>query len=264
MTILPFTAADLTLLPPLQPEGWADITPSFKYYINSQYCSPIKVVEDETIIGLGTTISHYDTVWLAGIIVHPQHRNKGLGKIITQYLVDSVNNQQYKTIYLIATPMGEPVYTKLGFEIEGEQILYKGETKLFDISPNIIPFEEKYRNKVYELDALIHGENRQKRLDEHINNGQLYIQNYTIEGLYMPTMGEGHIIAKSKNAGLELMKLRVHTFDNAAIPGDNEIANTIIQEWGFTQSRIAKRMRLGEKRPFHAEMVYNRTNGQIG
>lgn len=264
ITILPFTNPDLTLLPPLQPEGWLDINPSFQYYVNSPYCSPIKVVENDTIVGLGTTIMHADTVWLAGIIVHAAHRNKGLGRIITQYLVDSVDKQLFKTIYLIATNLGEPVYTKLGFEVEGEQIFYKGETKSFDISPNIIPFEEKYRNGIYALDALAHGENRQKRLDETIEKAKVYVNNGTVEGYYFPELAEGHIVASTTEAGIELMKLRLQTFPNAVIPLNNKAAIDFIKENGFTEFRTAKRMRLGVKRPFHSEMVYNRVNGQIG
>jgi ribosomal protein S18 acetylase RimI-like enzyme len=262
--VLPIEITDLDKLTEIQPPDWRDIIPHVEYYINSPHCSPIKVVEDDKIIGTGVAIRHEGTAWLALIIVHPEHRNRGLGRFITQQLIDILKAENIETIYLIATPMGESVYTKLGFEIETEQIFYKGEKVEANLSPNIVGFEEKYRESIYALDALAYGENRQYRLDEHLQKGQVYITNGKVEGFYLPTLVEGLIVASSEEAGLALMQMRMKTNDIAILPVENIAGNEFLKQNGFVQFKTAKRMRLGKERPVNSAMVYNRVGGQIG
>ncbi|MEZ4822611.1 MAG: GNAT family N-acetyltransferase [Ignavibacteria bacterium] len=120
MKIQPLRHSDIGQLKELQPPDWNDIAPHFKYYIDSPYSNPVKIVSENKITGIGTTIKNKDSAWLAHIIVHPEYRNKGLGKKITDALVKSIDRRKYKTIYLIATKLGYPVYLKSRFELEGE------------------------------------------------------------------------------------------------------------------------------------------------
>jgi len=101
----PLELPDLELITALQPPDWPNIIPSIEFYIISTFCFPIKLIIDNKIVGIGTTIIHNDIAWLAHIIVHPEHRNQGIGKIITQTLVDSLQTK-CDTIYLIATDLG--------------------------------------------------------------------------------------------------------------------------------------------------------------
>ena len=64
-------------------------------------------------------------VWLAHINVQPGNRNHGLGKLITQFLVDEAQAKNCDTIYLIATDLCEPVYKKVGFETETDYLFLK-------------------------------------------------------------------------------------------------------------------------------------------
>lgn len=122
-----FTLNDLDQLPSLEPPNWGSLTPRFLRFIQSEHCSPVKLTLDGHAIGVGTTIRHEDTAWLACIIVHPDHRNKGLGKLITEHLINSLDRNLYQSIYLIATELGYPVYKKLGFELEKEYVHLKSE-----------------------------------------------------------------------------------------------------------------------------------------
>jgi len=266
MSFLPLTLSDLDAIKELQPEGWTDIVPHNKYFIESPYCYPIKVVVNNKLAGIATYIMHADTVWLAHIIIHKDYRGQGLGTAITQELISKIDRKRFKTIYLIATELGEPVYKKLGFVAENEYVFFKDgqPDKNILVSPSIIPFEEKYRQQLLNLDKDVSGEDRQNKLNETIDSSMLYVQNGHVLGLYSPTLGEGMIIAADNNAGIELMKLRLTTKENAVVPTENKAAVDILLKNKFIEVRKAKRMLLGERRAWKPELLFNRVNGQIG
>jgi N-acetylglutamate synthase-like GNAT family acetyltransferase len=266
MQIQPFTKTDIGSIPGLQPPDWGDILPHINYYLQSPFCHPIKIVIDDKVVGIGSTIIHGETAWLAHIIVHPDHRNNGIGKFITQSLVNSLKHTEVKTILLIATALGEPVYSALGFKVETEYLMYKGE-KLpedFPISQNIKPFEKNFLNALLELDKKVSGEDRNWRLQENLENAYMYIAKNALEGFYLPTLGEGLIIAETEEAGKALMQLRLKRMDNAVFPVENLAAFNVMEVNSFTHVRTAKRMYLGEKIKFEPLFLYNRVGGQIG
>lgn len=266
MKIQPLEPNDLSQLAALQPPDWQDITPHLKYYIESPHSHPIKVVEGNEITGIGTTVLNEDTAWLALIIVHPGHRNKGLGRMITEYLINSLDQSRYTTIYLVATPLGEPVYKKLGFVEETEFLFFRdGETD-FAMSEFIWPVGEQYRDAVFAMDREVFGENRRHRIIENLRSAFVYRnENNAVEGYYLPAWGEGLVVAQNETAGLALMKLRLKlTLFPAIVPVDNQTAIRFLTENGHQQFRNAKRMRLGKARPWQPEKIYNRVSGQIG
>ncbi len=266
MKFEPLISADLNFLKDLQPQDWGDIHPHFQYYINSPYCQPVKVVIDNKIVGIGSTIIHNTTAWLAHIIVHPEYRNKGIGKFITQCLLDSLNSTQVKTVLLIATPLGEPVYTSLGFHAETEYIFFEG--KKIDLAQaeneNIKPLIPAFHESLFSLDKQVSGEDRSWRLQENLEGAYMYIEKNALNGFYLPILGEGLIVARSETAGKALMHLRLKSRDNAVFPAENLAAYEVILKNGYKQTRTAKRMFLGERIHFEPIFLYNRIAGSIG
>ncbi len=255
---------DIERITDLQPEGWADIRIAARYFIQSPNCQPIKVTQGNRIIGLGNSLLHTNTAWLAAIIVHRDYRNQGLGLYITQTLVNAVKNK-VETIYLDATEFGYPVYTKLGFEVETEYLHFKGTTQPSSlISEFIGPFKPEYSEQVLALDRLVSGEDRHFIINEQIGQALVYAENKRVSGVFFPTLRDGFIIAANDPAGIALMKLRLKTFDNAIFPKDNQAAHNYIHALGFTFQRSSKRMRLGKERPWQAGRIYNRISGQLG
>ncbi|TLD15257.1 hypothetical protein PspLS_10693 [Pyricularia sp. CBS 133598] len=61
----------------------------------------------------------HDYYELSILAVHPQHGRKGIGKNLVQWGLDRARSEK-KDAYLIATPMGKPLYERLGFVDIGE------------------------------------------------------------------------------------------------------------------------------------------------
>lgn len=266
MQILPFTTTDLSLLSQLQPEGWHDIVPVYTFYNASPFCFPIKVTIANELVGIGTTVMHNDVAWLAHIIVHPNYRNRGLGKFITQSLIENIDTRFCKTIYLIATALGEPVYEKLGFETETEYVFYKdlATDKTFIPSPNIIPYTKAHYEHIQRLDQQASGENRFFHFEQHLSTASVYTINNHVEGYYIPDFHEGLIVATSSEAGTAFMQKRLTTKEHAAFPIDNSAAISYMSMQGFEPFKTAKRMRLGEIRDVDYSKIFNRIAGSIG
>jgi ribosomal protein S18 acetylase RimI-like enzyme len=257
---------DLEHVRQLQPPDWDDIGIPHQQYITSTSCNPVKIVIDNKIAGIGTAIKHEDTAWLAHIIVRPEYRGKGVGKAITQALVDSVDKHRYKTIYLIATDLGFPVYQRIGFEQEADYIHLVSKTgaRPLTVPSSILTYDKKYRNEIIELDKFVSGEDRQERFEGQFESARLLLSDAKVSGVYFPHLGNGLIIARNAIAGVELMKLRLEERDFAILPAANKPAIKFLLRNDFKQVRISKRMYMGKKRRWRPSAVYNRISGQFG
>ncbi|HCO67248.1 MAG TPA: hypothetical protein DIT04_05760 [Dysgonomonas sp.] len=265
MKIETIKTIDIPSLSHLQPEGWVDIIPVFEYYSKSPFCFPIKVTVEDKIIGLGCIVIHHDVAWLAHIIVDSAYRCNGIGQKITRALIENAEQNDCTTMYLIATELGEFVYRKVGFVTETEYLFHTNVVKRdWVISDSIRQYEEKYMEQVRVLDKAVSGEDRMMHLEEHLENCLVYYKNDTVEGYYMPTFGEGLIIAGTETAGIELLKLHLKDNDRVVIPQENHTARKFLEETGEGEIKAIKRMRLGKEREVQFSNIYNRIGGNVG
>lgn len=267
MKIQPFSAYDMAKLPMLQPADWGDIIPHFEFYVQSPFCFPIKLTSAEQIVGVAAVIVHHDVAWLGHIIIHSESRGRGLGRILTQNLIDIACQQKCKTVYLTATDLGFPVYEKLGFVTEDNYLFFK------DIDPHsqlrvqsgcIQPYAKSMRSEISEMDRDISGEDRMLHLDAHLEHGYVYRCSEKIEGYYLPSLGEGLIIAVSPSAGTELLKLHVTSTHKAVFPSSNTVAAGLLHAMGYREWSTGRRMRWGVERPLKLQYIYNRIAGKVG
>ncbi len=257
---------DRDALTSLQPFDWSDIIPHFQFYLNSPFCRPMCLRIDKKILAIGALIYHRDTVWLAHIITHPQHRNQGLGSQMTSGLIDQINRKKYPTIYLIATDLGYPVYKKLGFVVEG---LYNHlDGKKTAISPilqnEVKAVRENETAALLLFDKHITGEDRADILQPHVQHALVFHSNNQITGTYFPTFGEGFISALNHEAGQKLMEARLQHKDEAVLPVENETGLQLLLKHDFSITKTSRRMRLGKERIWQPKRMFNRVSGQIG
>jgi GNAT superfamily N-acetyltransferase len=265
MQILPLNSSDLDLLPQIQPSDWTDIRIPVSFYLEPNYCHPFKAVIDGVLVGTGTAILHEKTGWLSTIITHGQYRNQGIGKRITEHLLTFLQKQNCEYIYLIATALGEPVYSKVGFITESRYNYFRDvNLENLAISENIIPYQSDYQQAIFELDALISGEDRSQHLEVFLPDSFVYLENEKIEGVYFPSFGDGLIVAKTEMAGLELMKKRFQKFKVASFPEENKTAYDFMVSSGYEAVTTHARMYFGKPMPWKPDGLYNRVGGNIG
>ncbi len=266
MQIQELKHADLSFVANLQPADWGDITPHLKHYIDSAFCFPVKAVTGSDIAGVGAVILHNDVAWLAHIIVHPGYRSIGTGTLITQTLIDIAHANHCETVYLIATDLGIPVYKKLGFETETEYIGFKDGLLKPDklASYHVMQFDEGDLAQVMALDKMATGENRRASIEKHLPHAYIYQAKQQVEGFYLPSFGEGLIIAANAVAGIALMNMRFEKNSSAILPAGNKTGIEFLLQNGYKEFTRRKRMILGKPRAWNPSAIYNRIGGQIG
>lgn len=255
---------EIHLLTELQPKGWPDIVPMFDFYTKAAFCFPIKISIDHKIVGVGVSIVHHNIAWLAHVITHPAYRKQGIGQLIIQTLSNRLKTCD--TIYLIATELGAPVYQKAGFETDTEYIFFEN-VKLLDnstVSHNINPFTQDATDQITRLDRQVSGEDRMFHVQAHLPQGYVYKQTDTVEGFYLPTLGEGSIIANTTTAGIALMQLHLTQKNKVVFPTNNVAATEFMLRQNHTKFTKAKRMRLGKEQVVMFNHIYNRIGGNFG
>jgi GNAT superfamily N-acetyltransferase len=78
------------------------------------------VMEDGAmVVGTATTLCYdHRFAWIGMVLVDPGFRNRGIGSKLLQRTIDYLDSIGIPTLKLDATPLGKPLYEKLGFVSE--------------------------------------------------------------------------------------------------------------------------------------------------
>jgi GNAT superfamily N-acetyltransferase len=268
MLFEPLLFKDLPEIGKLSPEGWEDITPIHEFYINSKNCYPLKVIINNKIVGLGTSIVFKNSAWLAHIIVDQNFRNKGIGYKMVEHLLQFCKNTAIETILLVATDLGQPVYSKAGFRVLTEYSNFKKEKSHWKQSiseKNIFPFKDEFCSAILEIDKKISGENREKFITDYFTNALVYIDKDKVLGYFLPDLKDGLIYAENTNAGIELMKIKYEKIDKAVIPSENIPGIEFLKQNGFVYTgKRGTRMIHGKDITWHPDKIFSWGGGNIG
>ena len=267
--IVPLLQEDLNSFSELTPDGWGDITLVYQLHYGQAYFFPIKLIHKKKIIGVAELILNKNTGWLGNIVVSKTYRNNGLGRVLTQRLVEMAKAKKCKSIYLLATPLGKSVYEKLGFIENGKYLFFKTTEKSITeyFSNNIITYHPKYKNEILQLDREANGEDRSEVLALHLEDVLIYKQEgeEKINGFFFPTLANGLIICNNQHAGLELIKKREAMGNNTiALPEACTETIRFLQQRNYKEYRQATFMHIGAMKIWKPQMIYSRIGGYLG
>lgn len=95
--------------------GWNQLPADWKRMIELEPDGCFVAMCDGTSVGTATTITYEDKFgWVAMVLVHPEHRRKGIGSALLYACMDYLE-QRVETVKLDATPMGKKLYDTMGF-----------------------------------------------------------------------------------------------------------------------------------------------------
>jgi GNAT superfamily N-acetyltransferase len=269
MTITPLVENDLPLLSPLQPDGWKDILVPFRFYLAHPQCFPIKAVADGALAGVGVGILFDKTAWLAHIIVHPDFRRRGIGALVVGSLQRKLTHDHgCRTLSLIATDLGRPVYARAGFtDLVEYAFLARDDSAVPAVPENsaIRPYIADDENAILSLDQLVSGERRDWVLREHVSQALVYTTAVGVmAGCYLPTLGEGLILARTPAAGRALLSRKIASSPRIALPAANIDALDLLTKRGYKETMRCWRMIYGAPLAWRPASVYARIAGNMG
>lgn len=250
------------------PEDWnLDIVAKFKALYGKCEFYPFVAEKNGESVGICSALINGNSGWLGHILVLPEFRNQGIGRAMTEFLISFLKERGCESMVLTATEMGEPIYRKCGFESVGTYRVYIGE------SLNELPKEnypergnESVLDEVLQLDLDVTGEDRSHLLKPFCD--EIWIRRDTagtLQGFFIPGYGEGFVVARDEQVGLELLHYKLTVGRPAVmVPVDNSAAVQFLENAGFEQGYECPRMELGANVNWNPGGIFCRTGGDCG
>lgn len=137
-------------------------------------CVPIVAEADGSIVGTGVGTASGLVGWIGSIFIAPDYRGQGLGRSLTQEIIDRLESAVCRTLVLVATTEGRRLYERMGFEVQTRyQILQgiglppagpepddAGRDPDISIASPVRSFDDGDLDSLLELDRLGTGEDR--------------------------------------------------------------------------------------------------------
>jgi len=268
IVIEPLTKEAIPLLRDFAPPEWNSPLDRFlTFHWGQPYFQAWIARLDGQITGVGNIIRHETSGWLGNIIVAPPFRRQGLGQGITEHLIDQLRAAGRKSLLLVATAMGEPVYRRIGFEVSVVYRFFKGEPPPMQPDSALRPLVPADRAAALELDRIVSGEERTPLVSRFLETGWVYQADpgATIRGVFLPAFAMGLVSALDEEAGLTLLKFKLaHNGGKVVIPEANKAAIGLARQLGFQEYLAAPRMHLGPEVPWQPHLVFSRASGYCG
>lgn len=231
-----------------------------------------------------TTCYGQQLAWIGMVLVHPHFRRRGIGKALLQHGLEHLRSRRIVCVKLDATPLGQPLYEQLGFQVEwplkrwelrnSNQLRLAAADEIKSWGPND-PLERRSPScaaadrieswgphdpqRLASFDTQAFGVSRQellKRLAKDSLGALLHLsQGGQVAGYGLLREGAraaylGPVVAASAGTGRALVEALLAWAGGRAIywdvPDPNQAAVALAQSLGFTPQRTLARMFLGQ------------------
>lgn len=241
-------------------EGWNQTEKDWKLLLENPINICIVAEYNNKVIGTATALNHSNKIaWIGMVLVDKSFRGRGVGKMLITNIIGALKN--VNSIKLDATPVGLPLYQKLGF-IEEYNIyrmtnpsLQNFEKQVFNYEP--INIDHEIFSDVLKLDKRIFGTARTYLLQTLLCNypGKAYLikRNKKLDGYMFGRDGVrfnyiGPVFAFSHDSARILISKALESLNNKPVAldilQDKEELIIWLQSLGFIKQRHFIRMYL--------------------
>jgi GNAT superfamily N-acetyltransferase len=210
-------------------------------------------------VGTVATCLFGPVAWVAMVLVEESARGRGIGRALVAHALAFLDGKGIRTVRLDATPLGLPLYEKLGFVAEYRLDRYQGQLPGPERPADGRPITPELRDGLIALDRAVTGTDRGKLLrrlvDERPETVRVVLRDDRVDGFLMARPGSrawqiGPCIA-GPEAGTLLLDGAWHSFAGRAVlidvPTDHDQAQAMARAGGLSIQRHLMRMRRGEK-----------------
>jgi len=119
--------------------GWNQTAEDWGRFLNASPNGCFVAEVDSRVVGTAATICYEDKfAWIGMVLVDPVYRGRGIGTRLLEKTIAFLDEVKIPTMKLDATPLGKPLYEKIGFVTEYEierLILKRGPEQLSNTQP---------------------------------------------------------------------------------------------------------------------------------
>jgi GNAT superfamily N-acetyltransferase len=239
--------------------GWNQTAADWLRFLRQSPRGCFVMERDAKIVGTATTISYENRfAWIGMVLVDPDFRNQGIGTQLLHKTIEYLDHFNIPTMKLDATPLGKPLYAKLGFVTEYEVERWILKRSVFPTSTTRSELNQIAPTQlieILELDKKIFGADRSfllRSLQEQSpefataswSNGAPQAYSFGRPGLFADHLGPW--MASSNTSAEDLLKnfLVRSTRDTLIVDSmkANATATDLLTQHGFTVARPLTRM----------------------
>jgi GNAT superfamily N-acetyltransferase len=118
------------------------------------------------VIGTACGTAFGSVGWVAMVLTDQDHRGRGVGTALTRHVLDYLESRGVRSIRLDATPLGRPIYEKLGFVAEYSLARFEGVLSGGQPAEGVEPMVAEALMEVLELDRRVTGTDRRRALEQ--------------------------------------------------------------------------------------------------
>jgi GNAT superfamily N-acetyltransferase len=258
-------------------------------------CIPLVADADGAIVATGVATASGAAGWIGTIFVARAWRGQGLGRAITQAIIDRLESGGCRSLVLVATADGRRLYERMGFEVAtryrileapGLSEVPRAEAIASDRPaagsgpsappmPHVVrPFTDADLEAVLALDLAGTGEDRspviRRLLTPETARVAIDARDGTLAGFVIRApWGGGATVARSMDAALAIVGARRAAAGPAGrvrvgLLAENEPGLERLRELGFVDQWSAPRMVRGEPLDWHPDWIWGQFNHAMG
>jgi GNAT superfamily N-acetyltransferase len=243
-------------------------------------CRAVLAESDGRIVGTAVGTANGPGGWLATIWVAPDQRGRGLGRALTQRIIDDLAATGCRTFVLVSTDAGRRLYERMGFEVqswyrilEAPGLTASPAAAAAPADPPVRPFEPADLPAMLRLDRAATGEDRRHVLEPFATPASARVatdEAGAIEGFVVRApWGGGATIARSAATATRILDARRAAAGPAGrvrvgLLSDNEAGLALLESQGLRPIWSAPRMVLGDPLDWHPDWIWGQFNHAIG
>jgi predicted N-acetyltransferase YhbS len=273
--IRPMTPADIEpAAAALLRENWGDRRLNLAFVTRHAETRPFVAEADGAIVGTGIVSLNGTVAWIGTIWVDPAWRRHGVGSALTRATIDAAESAGCRTLLLVATDAGRPLYERFGFEVQTWYRILEAPGLDDDaIDPRIRPYRPTDLAAMAELSAAATGEDRTHLLAAFASpeTAQCLVRDDGTLGAFVvraPWGGGSTIAPRLADAEAILHSRRVgHGSDQrvrAGLLAENEAGLERLLATGWTEAWRAPRLIRGDPLRWRPEAIWGQFNHALG
>jgi len=159
------TRADIPLVMQLITHaGWNQTEPDLRRFLTLAPDGCFVAESDGIGVGTVATWIFGPVAWIGMMLVEQDHRGRGIGKRLMKQAIDWLESQRVETIRFDATPLGLPVYERLGFVRQFDLSRFGGTPDAPSCNGALSPLEQSMHEDVLALDHQVTSTDRSRLL----------------------------------------------------------------------------------------------------
>jgi hypothetical protein len=262
--------------------GWGVRREWLRFAAGHAACVPLVADDDGDIVATGVGTINGRAGWVGSIFVAPERRSTGLGRAITQALIDRLESAGCRTLVLVATKDGRRLYERMGFEVQTQYRTLEAVGLPPAREPShagaagsaiVRAYEAADLDAVLALDRHGTGEDRGHAIARFADPEATRVATSRAGAIaafvIRAPWGGGATVARSSEAALEIVTARRRAAGTegrvrVGLVDENVDGLARLTEAGFRPMWSAPRMIRGEPLTWRPETIYGQFNHAMG